>query len=1084
MRVSVPAAAAGTPAADAPRPPAPGAAGRSLLDGALALAVLALAFLVASFPAANADLWLHLASGRLVAHGDFPFGRDPFSALDPAPAWTNHAWLADLLLYALYQVGGGAALVVAKAVLVTLLAGVLLRLRRPGGSLGLPAAATGLVVLALMPALVLRPAVVSYLLFAVLLVLLHRRPRGAARWRLPLAVGVLFALWVNLDGGALAGLLLLALWLVGGLLQRAAPLGAADDPVEEPHPPAALALALAAALAGCLVSPYLYRTFTLPSEFAPLSRALPDALRRDPLFEALFRSPFSRLWWLQTGPVAAVAYYLLLGLGLASFALNTGGWRWPRVLAWLAFVWLSSTYWRLLPYFAVLAGPVLVLNVQAFAARRAAAQTQPLPPSAVHARAFLAGTGRVLALAVGLVLLALAWPGWLGGGDAAARAARRVGWHVAPDPTQERLAKRLAGWYDVGLLRRDEARGLHISPEFAYYCAWFCPAEKAVFDTRLTALAKVTGKKVIGDVVNLRKDLLAQAAPPGRDPAERPPVPDDLLRDYGITHLVAAGRVALEGGLARVLFAEPGRWPVWAIEGRGVIAGRRDPARPGDDPYPNLRLDPVWLAVGTGAAKLPPPPEGFPPPPPEPSLWQSYRFGPPQVPTEAYEAALWMVYREMTDRRFNRAVLPWQVVTALGRGAPLWLPDLITWRLDPRVLTAPWQHSPDGRAARAAGLLAVRAARRATRAGPDAYEGYLRLAEAYGGLESDAGLRRLQQVAALRQALERLPLARAAGQPTDPDEFHVQDLLFNLYRQSAVPLSNNTPPGDLMLEARERQAELFPLVVTRLPAPASAQEAEARAKALDEQYKKLQQDTDNLRREVKRRRDDLENAAAKLQPPDRAVLACRYGLAREALAALRDIDPQALNNPNAAANLLHLTLELMLLAGDAEGARTLLLSDKLSPVTVLPPMFQPAFRALHVRAAAALGDYGAALNHLADSLRTFPRAAGPVLAEALLTLIAPDVLPGQPLTRVLTSPYWGGLWLDPQRRQFRPGAVEQLYGAVIQQSDLRAQAGLLALEQGDVVRARQELTQALATAGPFPFNLRAAALDWLELFGK
>ena len=79
MRVTVPASAPDAPAADAQRPPAPadaGAAGRpagrSLLDGALALLALALAFLLAFFPASNSDLWQHLAVSpeRFFASGE------------------------------------------------------------------------------------------------------------------------------------------------------------------------------------------------------------------------------------------------------------------------------------------------------------------------------------------------------------------------------------------------------------------------------------------------------------------------------------------------------------------------------------------------------------------------------------------------------------------------------------------------------------------------------------------------------------------------------------------------------------------------------------------------------------------------------------------------------------------------------------------------------------------------------------------------------------------------------------------------------------------------------------------------------
>ena len=246
------------PLPEIPAKPAP------VFDGVLAIAVLVLAAFLGSFAAVNADAWLDLAAGRLVARGQFPFGSDPFIAV-PA-AWINPAWLYDLLAYLVYE-PGGTSLVAFKAGLVVALAAILLCIRRPnGGGLG-PAAATTLVLLAVSPLLLLRPAVVSYLLFAVLLLILHRRLGPKGRWQLPLAVGLLFAIWVNLDDGFLFGLILLAVWTLGAVAQRAFAFGeAADDPGEAPHPPRVLAAALLAALFGCLLNPYHVRVFRLPAE--------------------------------------------------------------------------------------------------------------------------------------------------------------------------------------------------------------------------------------------------------------------------------------------------------------------------------------------------------------------------------------------------------------------------------------------------------------------------------------------------------------------------------------------------------------------------------------------------------------------------------------------------------------------------------------------------------------------------------------------------------------------------------------------------------------------------------------------------
>src|SRR5262249_24177054 len=131
------------------------------VDFALVAVVLLFGFLVASFVEDGSALWRHLATGRLLADGEYDFGKDPFTytAQDSA----NPSWLADWLLYCLYATIGGSGLVLVKALLITALAWILLQIRRWSGSLGLPVVCTTLALLVMSPRLTLEPVVVSYL---------------------------------------------------------------------------------------------------------------------------------------------------------------------------------------------------------------------------------------------------------------------------------------------------------------------------------------------------------------------------------------------------------------------------------------------------------------------------------------------------------------------------------------------------------------------------------------------------------------------------------------------------------------------------------------------------------------------------------------------------------------------------------------------------------------------------------------------------------------------------------------------------------------------------------------------------------
>ena len=223
------------PPAVAP-PEAPARRTLAFLDYVLAALVLAFAFFAASFPAHNSDLWLHLATGRAFVDGSCHFGVDPFAQGTAGVYWVNSNWLYDVLTYLVFRSAGGidgmggAALIFLKAIGVTALTAVLLRLGWCGRGLWAPAIGAAAAVLVLGPWLAPHPMIVSYLVLALTLYFLERPHRstnhdGAGLVAKPLSLTAywplapLFVLWVNLDSWFLLGPLTVALYLFGGVLQ-------------------------------------------------------------------------------------------------------------------------------------------------------------------------------------------------------------------------------------------------------------------------------------------------------------------------------------------------------------------------------------------------------------------------------------------------------------------------------------------------------------------------------------------------------------------------------------------------------------------------------------------------------------------------------------------------------------------------------------------------------------------------------------------------------------------------------------------------------------------------------------------------
>src|SRR5262249_21402032 len=120
-----------------------------------ALFVAVFAFLLASFPARNSDIWMHLAAGREL------FGKAPATQQTASPprqrvspsAEPNprpHAnWLFDATAYVVYSAAGGTGLAFAKSLLCAALALVLFLLGRAAAGRWLSAFCTALAVLAM-----------------------------------------------------------------------------------------------------------------------------------------------------------------------------------------------------------------------------------------------------------------------------------------------------------------------------------------------------------------------------------------------------------------------------------------------------------------------------------------------------------------------------------------------------------------------------------------------------------------------------------------------------------------------------------------------------------------------------------------------------------------------------------------------------------------------------------------------------------------------------------------------------------------------------------------------------------------------
>jgi tetratricopeptide (TPR) repeat protein len=1028
------------------------------LDSVLVVIGMVLAFMVASFAIRNTDYWMHLATGRLLARGEFSFGHDPFAYTTGNTYWVNHSWLFDLGLYGLTHLAGGpeswaagVVLVVAKALATVAVFCLLIGIRRPDQGLWVPLLCATLAVLAMSQRLLVQPVLLSVVFLALTVFILvkprnieGRMSRGSAGaagpggsslkiyWLLP----PLFVLWVNLDSWFLLGPLTVLLYWLGQLVQAyLAPVRTGAD-APEPNQLGILFLVLLVGSAACFINPHHYHAFTLPAQLSWAGSR--ELLKGDPWLRQGFLNPLEEYWARGTGrlSVVGIAYFLLWGLSFLSLVSSLfSGWRWWRLFLWLPFAILSAYQIRNVAFFAVVAAPIMALNIQDFVRSRLDATASEWSWNKWSL------AGRVAAILVGLVLVAAAWPGWLHGRPSDLRQNQRVSWAVITDPSMKKAAEQLKAWRSSGLLPPNQ-NGFNDVPELVNYCAWFCaderglPYEKGFLDYRF----QLFSNSVIKNYLDLRRALRPRSQ--GAEPA--PVNVQGMFREYGIDHIVVNAVARGSEDIGRHLLQDWAEWRVVYLDGRTTIFCWEDPQaesaalkrgeRPREGSEGPPRLDLHALAFGPDPEKAP---EQSLVEPQAQTFWTRFLDGPPSRPLDADKSVGYQNYFETISAMSFRRTLASSAVAAWDAPIPSNAAALLRTLVG--VQPGPYfdRFSIDRNLCSAApSILAVRAARRAVAASPDNASVYATLAQSYlllwGRQEHQwQPTLRPEQGPLTRLKLRQVQVATALEQSLklnseDPD---VHYSLAGLYQQ---------------LRYYDLAADHLDETLKLLSKRRSGTEQSGRSiEALEKTFREIDSN-------VMRQRNEFEYIAAGQQPAldplSKARLALNKGLAKQALDVLGD--------PGLGSSLEALTmnLDLLLSTGKADDVRRALSSEQL---------LGGQFTNYRILLDAATGNYEEAIRSL-DEL-----VAGTEKAEegGLLMMVRAGTFQG-----VLTPMSLGVLSNNVPEMERRLG-------------DLRVIAGLLSLERGDNGSAARHFRQALegVDSDNLEFNGRIFAKRYLEL---
>jgi hypothetical protein len=319
--------------------------------GLAVVAALVAIFFVCMVPIAATDFFWQAKTGEIIVRtGGIPT-RDLFSWTSVGQPWLVHEWLTEVFFYfALanrpqHPAAMEGLLIFYKAGLAVLACAlVMVRSWRRTGSIVLAIGAALAAAYLVRNFADLRPQMVTFVLLAGLLLALDEYRDGNWR-RLPWALPAVFALWANLHGGVVVGLLLLVLWVagdaVGGWLFRRPVPGCKE-----------LALGVGASCLAVALNPNGFHVYAYPFQ------VLGHPAVMDYISE-WFSPNFHHV------DLRAFAYLMLATLGVLAVARPVDGPRYGEILVLLAMAYAALTAQRNTAPFGIAAAPVLAAGLAA-----------------------------------------------------------------------------------------------------------------------------------------------------------------------------------------------------------------------------------------------------------------------------------------------------------------------------------------------------------------------------------------------------------------------------------------------------------------------------------------------------------------------------------------------------------------------------------------------------------------------------------------------------------------------------------------------------------------------------------------------
>ncbi|HLJ69136.1 MAG TPA: hypothetical protein VKX16_17415 [Chloroflexota bacterium] len=306
------------------------------------LAMLGAILIVALAPRLDTDFWWHLKVGQYIAARHAVPSHDFMTYTFAGHAWTDHEWLSELTMWALYRLAGFWGPICFFAfVICTAFALVYARMRRRGAGQVVALFVLAASFVASSASWGPRIQMLTLLFLSAFMLVLEQY--SACRDRRLLALfPVLMILWANLHGGFVLGLVVIAITLAGEWLNQRTSREGHWAPADLKH--LAIAFGVTAGVTVCnpnglrqLIYPL---TFVLPNPFTNLIEE-----SASPNFHM---------------PVMMLFEALLLALIASAFLARKKA-SWTDLLLIIAFTHLALAQVRNVAVWAVVIGPIVAV---------------------------------------------------------------------------------------------------------------------------------------------------------------------------------------------------------------------------------------------------------------------------------------------------------------------------------------------------------------------------------------------------------------------------------------------------------------------------------------------------------------------------------------------------------------------------------------------------------------------------------------------------------------------------------------------------------------------------------------------------